>query len=222
MFSLLLRVLLVIFGYLPHLKFLFQLKLVLKFLFQLKEVGSVLCTTTFQEEIFEDETTAMVFTANQNTQFFTSNAQMALTPDQRNALRRQALETVQDLVDFKQDELKVAFRNARTSLPGTPAIPAVPAVPAVMLDGNVIQAAVPAIADVPSIPAIHPVPILARSTMRLLIAAVAFHYYRVSLKKLQEILHMRQLSNLMPARRIDETHGLLSLLLMLGLIKGKR
>ena len=103
---------------------------------------------------------------------------MALTPEQRHALRREGLETVQDLIDFKQDELKVAFRNARTGIPGTPAILAVAAVPAVVQNGNVIQAAVPAIAGVPGIPAIHPVPIPARSTMRLLIASVAFHYYR--------------------------------------------
>ena len=120
----------------------------------------------------------MVFNALQNTQFFTSNAQMALTPEQRHALRREGLETVQDLIDFKQDELKVAFRNTRTGIPGTPAILAVAAVPAVVQNGNVIQAAVPAIAGVPGIPAIHPVPIPARSTMRLLIASVAFHYYR--------------------------------------------
>ena len=95
---------------------------------------------------------------------------MALTDEQRQALRREGLETVQDLIDFKQDELKVAFR--------TPAIPAIPAVPAVVQDGNVVQAAVPAIAGVPGIPAINAVPIPARSTTRLLIASVAFHYYK--------------------------------------------
>ena len=120
----------------------------------------------------------MVFNALQNTHFFTSNAQMALTVEQRQALRREGLETVQDLIDFKEDELKVAFRNARTGIPGTPAIPAIPAVPAVVQDGNVVQAAVPAIAGVPGIPVINPVPIPARSTKRLLIASVAFHYYR--------------------------------------------
>ena len=118
----------------------------------------------------------MIFNALQNTHYCTSITQKALITEQLQALRREGLETVQDLVAFKQDELKVAFRNARTRIPDTPAIPVVPAIPAVMQDGEGIQASVPAIAGAPGIAAINPVSIPARSTTRLFIASVVFHY----------------------------------------------
>lgn len=120
----------------------------------------------------------MVFTANQNTLFFTSNAQIALTNEQRIALRREGLVSVQDLLDFQKEDLKVAFRNVRTGIPGSPATPAVAAIPAVVADGVVIQAEVPATPGTAAIPTVLPVPIPARSTSRLLIASVAYHYYR--------------------------------------------
>ena len=114
----------------------------------------------------------MVFTANQNTLFFTSNAQIALTNEQRIALRREGLVSVQDLLDFQKEDLKVAFRNVRTGIPGSPATPAVAAIPAVVADGVVIQAEVPATPGTAAIPTVLPVPIPARSTSRLLIASV--------------------------------------------------
>lgn len=113
----------------------------------------------------------MPFNALQLTHFFTSNTQMALTNAQREALSREGLASVTDFVDFKEDELKVAFKNARAGIPGTPMIPAIPAV---MQGNNVAQAAVPAVPGVPGIPS---VPIPARSITRLLIASVAYHYY---------------------------------------------
>ena len=68
--------------------------------------------------------------------------------------------------------MKVAFKNVRTGVPGIPMVPAVAAV--TDGDGNVIQTAVPA---VPAIPGTQPVPIPARSTTRLLVASIAYHYY---------------------------------------------
>ena len=51
----------------------------------------------------------------------------------------------------------------------------VPAVAAVTDDNSdVVQAAIPA---VPAVPGIQSVPIPARSTTRLLVASVAYHYY---------------------------------------------
>ena len=82
----------------------------------------------------------MPFTALQLTTFFTSNLQMALTPDQRGALQREGLVTVHDFEDFKEEELKVAFKNARSGIPGTPTVQAIPEVRA--QDGSVIQALV--------------------------------------------------------------------------------
>ena len=113
----------------------------------------------------------MPFNALQLTHFFTSNTQMALTNAQREALSREGLSTVTDFVDFKEDELKVAFKNARAGIPGTPMVPAIPAI---MQDNNIAQAAVPAVPGVPGIPSL---PIPARSITRLLIASVAYHYY---------------------------------------------
>ena len=86
-------------------------------------------------------------------------------------LYQEGLASVADFIDFKEDELKAAFKNARTGIPGTPMIPAIPAV---MQGNNVAQAAVPAIAGIPRIPS---VPIPARSITHLLIASVAYHYY---------------------------------------------
>ena len=76
---------------------------------------------------------------------------MALTNAQREALSREGLASVTDFVDFKEDELKVAFKNARAGIPGTPMIPAIPAV---MQGNNVAQAAVPAVPGVPGIPSV--------------------------------------------------------------------
>ena len=90
----------------------------------------------------------MPFTALQLTHFFTSNQQMALTNVQREALSREGLTSVTDFVDFKEEELKVAFKNARAGIPGVPGVPGIPSVP-----------------------------IPARSITRLMIASVAYHYY---------------------------------------------
>ena len=113
----------------------------------------------------------MPFTAAQLTLFFTSGVQMALSAEQRQALQREGLEHVNDFEDFEEDQLKVAFKNARAGIPGTPTVQAIPAV---IQDGNVIQQAVPAI---PGVQGVQSVPIPAKSITRLLIASVAYHYY---------------------------------------------
>ena len=138
----------------------------------------------------------MDFTANQLTQFFTEANQMGLTPDQRVALQREGLITIEDFSDFKEKEIKVAIKNVRTGIPpvpgltGVPAIPEVPAVapvPEVRDDaGELVEAAVPgrpAIPARPGIPAVAPIPgipaqlVSARSMSRLIIASVAYNYY---------------------------------------------
>ena len=111
----------------------------------------------------------MPFTAPQLTQFFTSGAQMALTASQRASLAAQGLTSVDDFADFGKDELDQAIRNMRTHIPGVSAVAAVPAV-----RGNNGSAAVAAI---PAVPAILPIVMPAKSTHRLLVAAIAYHYY---------------------------------------------
>ena len=111
----------------------------------------------------------MPFTAPQLTQFFTSGVQMALTASQRASLAAQGLTSVDDFADFGKDELDQAIKNMRTHIPGVSAVPAVPAV-----RGNNGSAAVAAI---PAVPAILPIVMPAKSTHRLLVAAIAYHYY---------------------------------------------
>ena len=114
----------------------------------------------------------MPFTAAQLTHFFTSNLQMALTNEQREALEREGLSTVNDFDDFEEDQLRVAFKNARAGIPGTPTIQAIPEV---IQNGQVVQAAVPAITGTSGV---QSVPIPAKCITRLLIASVAYHYYK--------------------------------------------
>ena len=102
---------------------------------------------------------------NGNTAFFENGTQMGLTLDQRNALASEGLSTVDDFADFGKDELEDALKNLRTSIPG------IPAIAAVVVNGAQVTAAVPAVA--PILPVILP----ARSTHRLMVAAVAWHYY---------------------------------------------
>ena len=87
---------------------------------------------------------------------------MALSAEQRQALQREGLEHVNDFEDFEEDQLKVAFKNARAGIPGTPTVQAIPAV---IQDGNVIQQAVPAI---PGVQGVQSVPIPTKSIFRLL------------------------------------------------------
>ena len=108
----------------------------------------------------------MVFTNVQNTSFFENGPQMHLSAAVRARLAQEGLVSVEDFEDFKEDQLKAAYKNMRTSIPGTAAI-------AEQADnnGNVIVPAVPAV------PAIHPCLVSAKCSLRLAIASTAFHYY---------------------------------------------
>ena len=108
----------------------------------------------------------MPLTATQVTSFFTSNTQMGLTGIQRAALAAQGLATPSDFSEFGKEELDSALKNMRTAIPGVAAIPA-----AVDVNGVEIAPAVPAE------PAIPPVVMPAKSTHRLEVASIAWHYY---------------------------------------------
>ena len=90
---------------------------------------------------------------------------MGLSASQRTALAAQGLTIVDDFADFGKDELTEALKNMRTSIPGVPGTPAV------------VVAGVETVAAVPPIAPILPVVLPARCTHRLLVAAVAWHYY---------------------------------------------
>ena len=102
----------------------------------------------------------MVFNAQQLTSFFQNAPQMALTVDQRNRLAQEGLATIDDFVDFKEDQLTDAFKNMRIAIPGVPAV----------LDdqGNIVT---PAVAPIP------PCLVSARCALRLKVASIAYHYY---------------------------------------------
>ena len=114
----------------------------------------------------------MTLTALQRTNFFTAGVQMGLSGAQRTALANEGLVTEADFIDFKEDEIKTAFKNMRSSIPGVPGVPGIPE--QVNAEGNVILPAVPAIAPIPGYQAI---PIPARCASRILVASIAWNYY---------------------------------------------
>ena len=105
----------------------------------------------------------------QLTSFFTANTQMGLSIVQRIALASEGLVTLDDFSDFKEEELKTAFKNARSGISGTLRIDAVPAVFVGDVETEPEQVAIPAVSGV------RAVPISAKSTSRLLVASVAYH-----------------------------------------------
>ena len=102
----------------------------------------------------------MVFTATQLTAFFENNPQMALPHDARQRLAQEGLTTIDDFVDFKEEELKQAIKNLRSPIPGIPAV----------LDAGGNEAST----AVPPIPACL---VSAKCALRLKVASCAFHYY---------------------------------------------
>ena len=112
------------------------------------------------------------FTNTQLTNFFTSTSQMGLTTVQRNALRNEGLESVEDFEDFKENEIKMAIKNVRQGIPTIPGIPAIPEQRNTR--GSITRSA---IAATPAIQGTPPVLIPARSASRLYIASIAYHYY---------------------------------------------
>ena len=114
----------------------------------------------------------MTLTSAQRINFFTAGVRMGLTIAQRNDLASEGLVTEDDFIDFKADELKTAFKNMRAGLPGVPGIAGIPE--QVNAAGNVIAAAVPAIAPILGIQA-SPLP--ARCASRILISSITWNYY---------------------------------------------
>ena len=106
------------------------------------------------------------FSSSTTKNFFCSSVQMDLSDEQRAALAAQGLADIGDFFDFGKDELDQAIKNMRTSIPAIPAV-------AEVLDSNnnVVTAAVPAV------PPVLPIIMPAKSTHRLEVASIAWHYY---------------------------------------------
>ena len=65
----------------------------------------------------------MPFSTNELNAFFEQAGQMALARRVRNRLTQEGLAEIDDFSDFKEEQLKQAFRNMRTSIPGAPEQP---------------------------------------------------------------------------------------------------
>ena len=91
---------------------------------------------------------------------------MGLSPVIRARLAQEGLEQIANFVDFKEEQLKDAFKNMRTAIPGIPATAEVQD-----NNGQVIQAAVAGVAAIP------PVLVPANCSLRLRVASIAYHYY---------------------------------------------
>ena len=114
----------------------------------------------------------MAFNNNNLDSFFFNGPQMALSANVRARLALEGLVNVDDFSDFKEEELKAAFKNMRTAIPGIPGIQAIPE----QVDVNGIVIA-PAIQAVPPIPPILPCLVSAKCALRLKVASIAWHYY---------------------------------------------
>ena len=98
---------------------------------------------------------------------------MGLTDTQIQALANEGLTIIDDFEDFKEEELKIAFKNVRSRILGTPRVETV----AIVLNvaGNIIERAVSAI---PAVAGVRSVPIPAKLTSCLLVASMVFNYYQ--------------------------------------------
>ena len=111
----------------------------------------------------------MTLTNAQRTNFFTVGVQMGLAGEQRIALSNEGLVNETDFIDFQDEELKIAFRNVRSGVPGISGVTAITE----QVDnatGDVLVAAVPFVA---AISAIRATPIPAKCASRLLTASIA-------------------------------------------------
>ena len=80
----------------------------------------------------------MIFNNSQLTSFFTVAGQMALPINVRERLSSEGLTDIDDFEDFKDAQLKAAFKNMQTWIPGLPGISKVTDVA-----GTIINASVP-------------------------------------------------------------------------------
>jgi hypothetical protein len=114
----------------------------------------------------------MPFSNAENNNFFDNGPQMNLLVAVRLRLQNEGLSTVDDFIDFHDDELNQAFKNLRTPIPGIAGIPGIPA--QVNNAGVEVIAEVPPIAPTPGSPAKI---VSAQCIKRLKVASVAYHYY---------------------------------------------
>ena len=108
----------------------------------------------------------VAFNVAQLSAFFANASQMGLPPNVQARLSSEGLDTIEDFEDFKEEELKAAFRNMRTSIPGLQAVPE-----QLNAAGDVIAAAIP------PVPGILPCLVSARCALCLNVASNAYHYY---------------------------------------------
>ena len=101
----------------------------------------------------------MAFTSSAFTAFFEQSNQMGLSSRARTRLAQEGLASIDDLADFKEDQLTQAFRNMRTAVPG---------VPPVTRNNRTVS---------PAIEAIPLIVVSAKCGLRLKIASRAYHYY---------------------------------------------
>ena len=100
------------------------------------------------------------------TPFWTDADQMSLTAAARTRLAGEGLATIADFIDFKEEQLNLAFKNMRTTIPAQQGIAEV-----VDSSGNVTFPAIPA---VPAQPGLL---LSAKCIHRLKVATKAYHYY---------------------------------------------
>lgn len=91
---------------------------------------------------------------------------MGLPPNAQARLASEGLATIDDFKDFKEEELKAAFRNMKTSIPGLQAVPE-----QLNAAGDVITATMPAV------PRILPCLVSTQCALQINVASNVFHYY---------------------------------------------
>ena len=94
--------------------------------------------------------------------FFKSGHQMGLTHDQRTMLVVERLTTVDDFIDFKQEQIKKAIKNICVSIPDIPAVD--------LATGKFTTATIPLV-----LPCLVP----AQCQRRLSVVSIASHYYKL-------------------------------------------
>jgi len=117
--------------------------------------------TTFISQ-FNFRAIKMVFSRQENTNFFTNNPQMGLTAAQFAHLSAEGLSTVESFLDFEEDDLDAAARNLRVAIPGIPAV---------------MDLVDPTIVVTPAVAAIPACTMPASCLKHLKIASLAYHYY---------------------------------------------
>ena len=116
------------------------------------------------------------------TPFWTDRDQMALSGAVRTRLEGEGLQIIADFADFKDDQLKQAFKNMRTSIPPTQGV-------AEVLDANG-TVVFPAIQPVPPMPGLN---VSAKCMLRLKVASLAYHYY-VSIQRPFTVANMHYMN----------------------------